>query len=120
MSLVLLGIGLLAGVSGGLLGVGGGFLMVPLLLMFTKLAPHQANATSLAAVVPLSLAGAAVYYFKTARPEIDLGFALLLILGSVVGAYLGARLSGRLPERGLQVALAVLLGGLGLKELLWP
>jgi uncharacterized membrane protein YfcA len=94
--------------------------MVPLLLLLAKLAPHKANATSLAAVVPLSLAGAAIYYFRGARPQIDLGFALLLVLGSGVGAFVGARAAGRIPERGLQMALAVVLVGLGVKELVLP
>jgi uncharacterized membrane protein YfcA len=120
VSLVFLGIGLFAGVTGGLLGVGGGFLIVPLLLTLTKLKPHQANATSLAAVVPLSLAGAVVYYFRAPRPAIDLRFALLLVIGSGVGAFVGARAVSRIPERGLQIALAVVLAGLGLKELVAP
>ena len=94
--------------------------MVPLQLMFTKLRPLQTNATSLAAVVPLSLAGAAVYYFHGDRPEIDLGFALLLVLGSGLGAYVGARMAGRISERSLQMALAVVLALVGVKELLWP
>jgi uncharacterized membrane protein YfcA len=91
-----------------------------LLLLFAKLPPHKANATSLAAVVPLALAGAAIYYFRHAHPEIDLGFALLLVLGSALGAFLGARAAGRIPERALQMVLAVILAALGVKELVQP
>jgi uncharacterized membrane protein YfcA len=94
--------------------------MVPLLLLLTRIPPHKVNATSLAAVVPLSLAAAAIYYVRAPRPEIDLGFALLLVLGSVVGAFAGARAANRIPERGLQVALALILAALGLKELVLP
>ena len=114
-TLVYLGIGVLAGISGGLLGVGGGFLMVPLQMLLTKVRQVEANATSLAAVIPISIAGAFVY-----SPRVDLNFAILLMAGSVVGAYAGARFSGRIPERGLQMIVAIVLGALGLKELVWP
>ena len=114
-TLVYLGIGLLAGISGGLLGVGGGFLMVPLQLLLTKVRPVEANATSLAAIVPISIAAVAVY-----TPRVDFGFAVLLMIGSAVGAYVGVRLATRAPERFLQVLVAVVLGALGVKELVWP
>ena len=42
------------------------------------------------------------------------------MVGSAAGAYVGARLSSRIPERGLQVMVAVVLGALGVKELIWP
>ena len=115
LSLTYVGIGLLAGLSGGLLGVGGGFLMVPLQMLLTKVRPVEANATSLAAIVPISIAAAIVY-----TPRVDLVFAVLLMVGSAAGAYVGARLSSRIPERGLQVMVAVVLGALGVKELIWP
>jgi len=78
---------------GGLLGVGGGFVMIPLLVLWAKVPQHKANGTSLLAIIPIAIVGALVYYFQPAggRPQVDLGFAFLLIIGSVVGAYLGAR-----------------------------
>jgi len=115
LTFIYVAIGLLAGLSGGLLGVGGGFLMVPLQMLLTKVRPVEANATSLAAIVPISIAAAIVY-----TPRVDLVFAVLLMVGSAAGAYVGARLSSRIPERGLQVMVAVVLGALGVKELIWP
>ena len=50
----------------------------------------------------------------------DLHAALFLIVGSVVGAYLGARLLSRIPERELKIAVAVILGVVGVKELVLP
>ena len=114
-TLVYLVIGLVAGIAGGLLGVGGGFLMVPLQMLLTKVRQVEANATSLAAVIPISIAAAFVY-----SPRVDLTFAILLMAGSVVGAYAGASVSGRIPERWLQIAVAMVLGVLGVRELLWP
>lgn len=116
------GIGLAAGVLAGLLGVGGGFLMVPLQVMLAGVKPLTANATSLAAIVPISIVGAAVYYLAGAggHPAVDLRFAGVLVLGGVLGAYLGARLASRLPGLLLARSMAVVLVLVGLKELVLP
>ena len=108
-------VGMVIGVLTGFFGVGGGFLMVPLQMLLTRVRQVEANATSLAAVIPISIAAVFVY-----TPRVDLTFAALLMAGSVAGAYAGARLSGRIPERALQIIVAVVLGVLGLKELAWP
>lgn len=94
--------------------------MVPLLIDWAKVPPHNANATSLAAIVPISIVGGLIYYFGRSHPAVDLHFAALLAVGSVVGAYLGARFSRRVPERVLLQAVAVLLAGVGLKEIVAP
>lgn len=113
-------IGLLAGLLGGLLGVGGGFIMVPLQVLYAGQDQRRANATSLAAVIPIAVVGAVIYYFAGSRPQVDLAFAGLLILGGMVGAYVGARLASRVPEARLRMVVAVLLGLVGLKELVLP
>jgi len=111
---------LLGGLFGGLLGVGGGFVMIPLLVLWARVPQHHANGTSLLAIVPIAIAGALVYYFQGSRPQVDLHFALLVIVGSVVGAYLGARVMNRIPEAQLKVAVAVLMVAVGVKELIFP
>ena len=105
---------------GGLLGVGGGFLMVPLQVMLARMTQRQANAASLAAIIPISIVGALVYYFGSRNPAVDLKMALLLMIGSVAGAYLGARLVARIPDTGLKAAVAILLLAVGIKELVAP
>lgn len=115
-----LAIGLTGGLLGGLLGVGGGFIMVPLMVMYTPLSQRQAQATSLAAIVPVAVVGAALYYIGSRQPQVDLRFALLLVVGSVVGAYAGARAMNRLPERRLKQIFAVLLVIIGIKQLVMP
>jgi uncharacterized protein len=110
----------LGGLLSGLLGVGGGFVMVPLLVLWTRLPQHRANGTSLLAIVPIALVGVFVYYFQGSRPQVDAGFALLLVIGSVLGAYLGARLMYRIPEAQLKAGVAVVLLLVGLKELVLP
>lgn len=109
-----------AGLLSGLLGVGGGFIMVPLLVLWAREAQRSAHGTSLAAIVPISVAGVAVYYFGSPSSQVDLRFALLLIVGSIAGAYLGARAISRVPERVLQVGIAVLLLAVGVKEIVLP
>lgn len=115
-------IGLIAGVLGGLLGVGGGFVMVPLQINFAHAKPLTANANSLAAIVPISIVGAIVYLVAGAggHPALDLRFAALLVVGGVAGAYVGARLASRLSSLWLTRLLAVVLVVVGLKELVAP
>jgi uncharacterized protein len=97
---------LLAGVMSGLLGVGGGVVMVPLLVYVAHLSQHQAHATSLAAVVLMGAAGAATYALDG---EVDITVAALLAAGSLFGAPLGARIMARTAEGPLKVAFGVLM-----------
>jgi uncharacterized protein len=116
--------GAVAGFASGLLGVGGGFLIVPLLVVWGRMNPRRAAGTSLAAILPIGLAGAWHYYFRTGSPQADLRVALLLVSGSVVGAYVGSRAVDRVPTHALQALLAVVLAGVGAYEVLaavlWP
>jgi uncharacterized membrane protein YfcA len=100
-----------------LLGVGGGFVMAPLLAIWTRTDQHRITGTSLAAVIPISLVGAVVYYIGRGRPQVDLPVAFFLVLGSAGGAYAGARAAPRVSERGLKMLLAVLLVVVGVMEL---
>jgi len=119
---VFAGIGLIAGVLGGLLGVGGGFVMVPLQVLLLDVKPVRANAASLAAIVPISIAAATVYYIggSGGHPAVDLRFAGLLVVGGVLGAYAGARLAARLSGVWLARALAIVFALVGLKQLVAP
>lgn len=92
-------IGLVGGVTSGLLGVGGGIFMVPLLVAFAGLSEHEAHATSLLAILPIALVGAAVF---TVEGQASYWLAALLAIGSLVGAPVGARIMARLSEGSLQ------------------
>jgi uncharacterized membrane protein YfcA len=94
-SLLLLGVGLLAGVFSGMFGIGGGLIIVPALLFLLKLKELQAIGTSLAALIPpVGLLGAAEYY---RNGYINLRYAGLVALGLFLGAYFGARIMISLP-----------------------
>jgi len=108
------------GLLGGLLGVGGGFVMVPLQVLWARVPQHKANATSLVAVIPIAITAVPIYYFRKGTPQVDFHMALFLVIGSVVGAYFGARLLNRIPERELKASVAGILLLIGLKELVFP
>ena len=105
---------------GGLLGVGGGFVLVPLQVLWAGVPQRFANANSLVAIIPIAVAALPIYYFRKGSPQVDLHAALFLIIGSVVGAYVGARVLRRIPDRELKIGVALILGVVGLKELVIP
>jgi len=110
----------LGGLLGGLLGVGGGFVMVPLLVLWARVEQHKANATSLVAIIPIAITAVPIYYFRKGTPQVDFHMALFLVIGSVVGAYIGARLLNRIPDRELQLGVAGILLLIGVKEVIFP
>lgn len=105
---------------GGLLGVGGGFVMIPLLVLWAKVDQHLANATSLVAIIPIAVAAVPIYYFIKGSPEVDFRLALFLVIGSVFGAYIGARSLRNIPERPLRYGVAGLMLVVGVKQLVFP
>jgi uncharacterized protein len=93
--LVLLGVGLVAGVLSGMFGIGGGVVIVPALIYLLKMTQMEATATSLAALIPpVGLLGAYEYY-RTGNMNIV--WALIVAAGLFVGAYFGARITLSLP-----------------------
>jgi uncharacterized membrane protein YfcA len=111
---LLAGIGLLAGMFSALLGVGGGIVIVPALVLVGRFPPRAATATSLGAIGITAAAGASVY---AALGDVEWGKAALVGLPAVAGALLGTSLQQRLSSRLLVVLLALLLAGLGVRFL---
>jgi hypothetical protein len=85
--------------------------------MWSRTSQRRASGTSLTAILPIALVGAAVYYFGKGKPQIDLEVALFLVMGSVVGAFAGAHASRRVPEHALKIVVAVMLFVVGVKEI---
>jgi len=107
MTLILIAIGLAAGVLAGLFGIGGGILIVPALAQFAKMPFKQAVGTSLGALLlPVGLLGAITYYRSG---NLDPRASLLVALGIVFGALGGARLAVLISSSTLQRAFAVFL-----------
>ena len=100
-------IGLSAGVLSGYVGVGGGFIMVPLFLSKLNLPMKRASGTSLVAVGILVLPALATQVFLG---NVSWFAGLACIVGSIPGATLGAKLQTRVPERALRFCFAGILG----------
>jgi uncharacterized protein len=101
-------IGVLGGGLSGLLGVGGGIVMVPLLVLWAGYGQRDAHATSLGAIIPISVAGIVTY---GVAGEVKVGPAAALAAGSILGARLGAGLLARLDERVLKSLFGAFLLG---------
>ncbi|HEX6763447.1 MAG TPA: sulfite exporter TauE/SafE family protein [Gaiellaceae bacterium] len=104
----LVAIGLLGGVLSGLLGVGGGIVMVPLLVLWAHYGQREAHAASLGAIIPISIAGIVTYGIAG---EVKVGPAIALTIGSVCGARVGAGMLARLDERILKSVFGLFLVG---------
>lgn len=97
-------VGLLAGVTAGLFGVGGGLVIVPALVAFCRRDQREAVATSLLAIAPLAIAGVTGYAL---HGQIDILLAAPLAVGAVIGAWMGVALLRRLSLRILRIVFAV-------------
>jgi uncharacterized protein len=107
----LVAIGGAGGVLSGLLGVGGGVIMVPLLVLWTGVRQREAHAISLGAIVPISLAGVITY---GAAGKVKVGDAVALAAGSIIGARVGAGLLARVEERPLKIIFGLFLGAVSI------
>jgi uncharacterized membrane protein YfcA len=101
-----LAVGLAAGMLSGLLGVGGGIVIVPLLATVVGLSQHRAHATSLAAIIPIAAVGAVAF---AVEGNVDYGIGTLLAIGTLVGAPLGARVMARAGEGPLKLMFGFLM-----------
>lgn len=96
-------LGFAGGVTGGLLGVGGGVLFVPALVFFLGLSQLAGEATSLLAIIPVAILGAWRQY---GYGNVRLREGLMIGVLSVPGVVLGAVLANQLPQRALELAFA--------------
>ncbi len=102
----LIAIGVGGGVLSGLLGVGGGIVMVPLLVLWAGYSQRDAHAISLGAIIPISLAGVVTY---GVAGEVRVWEAVALSIGAVAGARVGAGLLTRLDDHVLKLAFGIFL-----------
>lgn len=100
-------IGVAAGLVSGYVGLGGGFIMIPLMVSFLNLPMRIASGTSLVAVMILALPATIV---QCVLGNVDFMAGIAVACGSIPGAVVGARLVNRVPERSLRLAFAAFLG----------
>ena len=99
-------IGVVAGFMSGYVGVGGGFIMVPLFVSMLGIPMRLASGTSLTAVCILAIPGVIE---QAVLGNIDYMVGVAMMVGSIPGAIVGANLVKRVPERALRFAFAVFL-----------
>jgi hypothetical protein len=99
-------VGATIGLMKGMLGIGGGVLLMPLLILVVGLSAHQAVGTSLGVVVFSSIAGTIEYARKG---NVNLWIVLALLISSVFGVQIGAYICHKLHADRLQKYFAVLV-----------
>jgi uncharacterized protein len=112
---IALGAALGIGVLSGLVGVGGAFLVIPVMIYFLGVPTRVAIGTSLGVLLLSSLFGAVA---KLATGQIVLPWAAALCVGALPGAWSGAAASRRVSARGLRLSLAVLVALTAIRMLL--
>lgn len=105
-------LGLVGGVIGGFFGIGGGIVLVPLIVYALKGDQHTAHATSLGAIVLISIASMIRYAIDG---NIDVDFGIALGVGAIVGSTIGASIMHRLSANTLRIVFSVVLIVVGVR-----
>jgi uncharacterized membrane protein YfcA len=100
-------IGLMAGFVSGALGVGGGIIIVPSLILFLGFSQHMAQGPSLAILLLPTGILAVMQYYKNGY--VDFKVALILMILFVVGAYLGSLVSTNIPDKMLKKIFGIFM-----------
>lgn len=109
-------LGCVAGITSGLIGIGGGVIIVPALVLLFGFSQQVAQGTTLALMVPpLGILAALTYY---RQGYVDIKTAALICLGFLAGSAMGADLAVRLPAEILTRVFGAVLVAIGLKMLL--
>jgi uncharacterized membrane protein YfcA len=120
--LLIIIIGLFAGILSGLVGVGGGIILVPALVYFLSYSQHQAQGTSLGVLTfPVVIIAFLKYYYDTKKmgEPIDFKIIGLLAIGFIVGGFLGSSLALKIDKEALRKIFAVILFYTAFQMLKW-
>jgi uncharacterized protein len=109
-------VGLVAGVISGVLGVGGGTISIPAMVLLLGVEQHTAQGVSLAAMMFTALVGAFIHY---RQGNVKLNTVFLIIPGAVAFSYLGAWAAGHVTAEWLTRAFAIFLLLMGCRMLLF-
>ncbi|NDW53550.1 sulfite exporter TauE/SafE family protein [Aliiroseovarius sp. PrR006] len=115
-------VGVLVGILAAIMGVGGGFIMVPAMIYLLGMPTKVVVGTSLFQIIFVTAFTTLLH--ATTNFTVDMGLAVLLLVGGVIGAQIGARIGVRLKAEQLRVLLAFMVlavcGKLGLDLLIQP
>lgn len=104
-------LGLFAGFVAGIVGVGGGFIIVPIAIAYFGFTFQRASGTSLLAIAIIAVPGIVVHALLG---HIEYLYGVALMIGSIPGANVGARLIARIPDRVARISFAILLAVFGI------
>jgi hypothetical protein len=111
--------GLIAGFMSGFLGIGGGVVLVPILVILLGFGMHEAVGTSLLAISIYAVPGTVEHYLLS---HIDVSLPIPIAVAAIIGAQVGARFAMKTQEKRLRLAFALFLIAialyLGISELL--
>jgi uncharacterized membrane protein YfcA len=107
------GIGFIIGFVGAILGIGGGFLLVPMLIYFLRVPTATVIGTSMVLTL-VTMASATVMHAAT-NHLVDAVLALILMIGGVIGAQFGARTGQKMRGERLRLLLGLLVFAVGLR-----
>ncbi len=120
--LLVLALGLVAGIASGLVGIGGGIVLVPALVYFLHYSQHQAQGTSLGVLTfPVVILGFLYYYQECKKNGVPIDFRVigLLAAGFVIGGLIGSKIALRIDTVMLKKIFAVVLLYSAFKLLGW-
>jgi len=113
--IMLLLVGLAAGILGGMVGIGGGIIIVPALIYFMGFSQLSAQGTSLALLMfPVGILGVIQYY---KQGHVDFSIVIILAIGFVMGSFLGSKISLSIPQDLVKKFFAILLIVIAIKML---
>mgnify|MGYP003407670404 CR=1 FL=1 len=113
--LIIILVGVAAGVLGGLVGVGGGIIIVPSLVYFIGFSQKTAQGTSLGLIMlPVGILGVLMYY---KQGHVDFRVVGILAVGFLLGSYLGSKIALSLPQDTVKKVFAVLMVIIAVKML---
>lgn len=99
--------GILVGVFSGVMGLGGGAVMIPIMVLALAMSQQTAHGTSLAVMIPPVTLPAVIKYFR--EGHVDLRVAGWMALGVLAGTWFGAWIANSLPEKGLKLVFGFVL-----------
>jgi uncharacterized protein len=100
-------IGLIVGFFGGMFGVGGGVILIPMLVYMVGMEQHSAQGTSVAIMLPPIGIVAAYNYYKAGH--VNIKFAIIIAVTFIIGSYFGSKLAVHLPDEVSKRIFAVIL-----------
>lgn len=109
-------VGVLVGVFSGLIGVGGGIILIPILVFGFGMSQKLAQGTSLTMLLPPTGLLAFWTYYKSGNADLKLG--LIMSLGVFIGGYFGGQWAQTLPQATLRKLCAVVLAGVAVRMFL--